>query len=62
MQTQQEQAKHKDMVVAVEEEQSLHQHLVPTLHLAQEVKVVEAVVVLVAIHLHMLLEIMALQV
>jgi hypothetical protein len=62
MQTQQEQAKHKDMVVVVEVEQLLHQLLVPTLHLAQEAKVVEVVVVLVAIHLPMLLEIMELQV
>jgi hypothetical protein len=62
MQMQQEQAKDKDMQVVAVEEQSLHQHLAPILGLVQVDQAVEGVVVLVAIHLRMLLEIMALQV
>jgi hypothetical protein len=62
MQTQQEQEVIKDMQAVEAEEQLLHQPLVPTLDLVQAEQAAEVVAVLVAIHLRMLLEIMALQV
>jgi hypothetical protein len=61
MQTQQEQVKHKDMLVVVAVVQLLHQPLALIPHLAMVVLVVEVVVVLVQIHLHLQVEIMELQ-
>jgi hypothetical protein len=62
MQPQQEQEAVKGMAEVVEVERLLHQPLATTLDLAQVVQEAVVVEVLVATHLHMLLETMALQV